>query len=142
MSISVRTLLKTTRLVVPSGMKLCSFNNISIRYNSTETKSYYKSWAELELPERQQFIKEFVKNYKKQFPKSKTNLSLKMLSLDMDKFEDSPAVFGIFYNDIYKELAREAGQSIIAQSVAAREENRFIHSTFKRLLIRKPSNIP
>ncbi|SMN22056.1 similar to Saccharomyces cerevisiae YMR252C Putative protein of unknown function [Maudiozyma saulgeensis] len=142
MKAPVGVLLKTNRLIMPLGTKVNRFNNIFIRYNTTQNKSHFKRWSELELPERQQFIKEFVKNYKKQFPKSRTNLSLKMLSLDMDKFEDSPAVFGIFYNDIYKELAKEAGQSAIVQSIAAREENRFTHHTFKKLLIRKPTNIP
>lgn len=127
----------------PTYLKtLYGFSRISMRFNSQLVSPHYKRWSELELPERQLFIKEFVKNYKKQFPKSRTNLSLKMLSLDMDKFEDSPAVFGIFYNDILKELAKEAGQSVVAQSVANREENRFVHHTFKRLIIRKPTNIP
>lgn len=131
------TLLNSTSL-----KPLYRLNGLLIRCNSHVVSPHYKRWSELDLPERQLFIKEFVKNYKKQFPKSRTNLSLKMLSLDMDKFEDSPAVFGIFYNDILKELAKEAGQSVVAEAAANREENRFVHHSFKRLLIRKPTNIP
>ncbi|KAG0667888.1 hypothetical protein C6P45_005255 [Maudiozyma exigua] len=133
---------RITRLNSTSLKPLYRLNRLFMRCNSQMVSRHYKRWSELNLPERQLFIKEFVKNYKKQFPKSRTNLSLKMLSLDMDKFEDSPAVFGIFYNDILKELAKEAGQTVVAELAANREENRFVHHTFKRLLVRKPTNIP
>lgn len=101
----------------------------------------FKKWSELELAERQDFIKAFVKNYKKLFPQSKTNLSLKTLSMDMDKFEDSPAVFGIFYNDICKELYKEATPDAAAKKTPPGSENRFVHHSFQKLLYRRTTNI-
>ncbi|CAI4048811.1 hypothetical protein SKDZ_13G3780 [Saccharomyces kudriavzevii ZP591] len=94
----------------------------------------YKKWHELDMLQKQEFIQRFVKNYRHQYPSSKTNVSLKGLSIGMDEHNDSPSVFGIFYNDIWKSFKseqREPGNDGI------RTGNRFSHPRFKQLLIQR-----
>ncbi|CCD27258.1 Mlo1p NDAI_0K00670 [Naumovozyma dairenensis CBS 421] len=67
----------------------------------------YKKWYELTLKEKHQFINSFVENYKLHYPSSKTNVSLKALALGIDEYQDSPSVFGIFYNDIWLRRVKE-----------------------------------
>ena len=96
----------------------------------------YKKWQELDMHQKQEFIQRFVKNYRHQYPSSKTNVSLKGLIIGMDEHNDSPSVFGIFYNDIWKSLKNEpenAGSGLIR----TRSGNRFSHPSFRQLLIRK-----
>lgn len=109
------------------------------RFQSTHVGPGFRKWSELKLSERQDFIKGFVKNYKKLFPQSKTNLSLKTLSMDMDKFEDSPSVFGIFYNDIHKETLKDAASNASVNTPSAGSDNRFVHPSFHKLLYRNPT---
>lgn len=85
-----------------------------------ENPSIYKEWYELTTKEKQKFIKDFVKNYKTHYPGSRTNVSLKGLAMGMDEYEDSPSVFGIFYNDIWK----------LQESTAANEKNKKYETHF------------
>lgn len=86
----------------------------------------FKKWYELDMIEKQRFIKRFVDNYKVQYPSSKTNVSLKGLSVGMDEHHDSPSVFGIFYDDIWT-IVNKTGKST----------GRFGHNSFHKLLIKK-----
>ncbi|AAS54278.1 AGL213Wp [Eremothecium gossypii ATCC 10895] len=100
----------------------------------------YKQWHELGLDEQQRFARDFVENYRAQYPGSKTNVSLRGLTLNMEEHGDAPAVFGIFYNDIWRlRQQREAalygaGQRVPAGS-AVREHGRFAHESFHDLLV-------
>ncbi|AET38390.1 Mlo1p Ecym_2680 [Eremothecium cymbalariae DBVPG len=102
--------------------------------------SSFKKWHDLTVPERQQFVNDFVENYKKQYPGSKTNVSLKGLALDMKGFGDAPAVFGIFYNDIwmlrkqkYEMLYTNIDNSYLRNNI--KEHGRFSHESFHDLLV-------
>lgn len=97
--------------------------------------SPYKRWYELNLKEKQSFIHHFVNNYKTRYPGSKTNVSLKGLASGMDAHNDSPSVFGIFYNDIWRVVSK-CGSSENAKT-NCKKGNRFNHDSFHRLLIRK-----
>ncbi|CAI4035721.1 hypothetical protein SMKI_13G3720 [Saccharomyces mikatae IFO 1815] len=94
----------------------------------------FKKWHELSMSQKQEFIQRFVKNYKHQYPSSKTNVSLKGLCIGMDEHNDSPSVFGIFYNDIWKKFKNEQPGS---KNDDTKSGNRFSHPSFKHLLIQK-----
>ena len=47
----------------------------------------FKKWHELNMSQKQEFIQRFVKNYRHQYPSSKTNVSLKGLSIGMDEHQ-------------------------------------------------------
>ncbi|KAK5961827.1 Mlo1p PWA37_000707 [Arxiozyma heterogenica] len=103
-------------------------NKLPIRYSQFIVEKYeYKRWYELKGSEKEDFIQNFVKNYQKHYPKSKTNLSLKELSIDKKTFHDSPCVFGVFYDDIWK--CRQYGSS--------NNNTRFQHPNFINLLIKR-----
>lgn len=101
----------------------------------------YKKWSGLSIREKQTFVTEFVENYRVQYPGSKTNVSLKGLSLDMEKFNDAPSVFGIFYNDIWQLLKKskdalylnDTKKPIIRNDI--KETGRFSHESFYELLV-------
>ncbi|CCF56680.1 hypothetical protein KAFR_0B03840 [Kazachstania africana CBS 2517] len=117
------------RIPLTTGKGFCRYYS-KTNINNT---SKYKRWFELTKTEKQSFIRAFVDNYKKQYPKSRTNLSLRELSNDMTKFDDSPSVFGIFYNDIWKEVTNTSKSD--GSNKHAQGDSRFAHPTFKTLLI-------
>ena len=92
-------------------------------YSANANSSRFKSWDELSLAERQEFVRQLTSKYKEIWPCSKTNLSLHTLSDGMEEFEDSPAVFGIFYNDILDEKHSA--------------DSRFAHPSFRELLVKR-----
>lgn len=94
----------------------------------------FKKWHELNMSQKQEFIQLFVKNYRHQYPSSKTNVSLKGLSIGMDEHNDSPSVFGIFYNDIWKSFKNE---QLGTNNDNMKSGSRFSHPSFKQLLIQK-----
>ncbi|CAR21994.1 Mlo1p [Lachancea thermotolerans CBS 6340] len=102
----------------------------------------YKKWVDLETSQRQQFIKGFVENYRKQYPGSKTNVSLKGLALGMEDHADAPTVFGIFYDDIWG-LCKKSKESLYSGEKSAAQRNdikqtgRFGHESFYDLLVGK-----
>lgn len=109
---------------------------IGKRANSS---SSFRKWSNLSTYERQRFVTQFVNNYKEQYPGSKTNVSLKGLALDMEKFDDAPSVFGIFYNDIW-ELFHLRRNAIYSEKSTDKKESqkkygRFGHSSFLDLLV-------
>ncbi|CDO92440.1 unnamed protein product [Kluyveromyces dobzhanskii CBS 2104] len=112
-------------------------NTTSKRFNSTFN---FRRWAELNTGEKQRFVTDFVENYKRQYPGSKTNVSLKGLAMDMEKHNDAPSVFGIFYNDIW-EISKARKESIygsgkhINRNDLIKDYGRFGHETFHELLI-------
>lgn len=61
-----------------------------------------RSWKSLTLKQKQTFINRFTANYRTLYPGSKTNVSLAALKLDMEQFDDAPALFGVFYEDLRK----------------------------------------
>ncbi|AGO13662.1 AaceriAGL213Wp [[Ashbya] aceris (nom. inval.)] len=99
----------------------------------------YKQWRELSLGEQQRFARDFVENYRTQYPGSKTNVSLRGLTLNMEEHGDAPAVFGIFYNDIWRlRQQRQAalyGEGQQSPGSAVREHGRFAHESFHDLLV-------
>ncbi|QLG73555.1 hypothetical protein HG535_0F00650 [Zygotorulaspora mrakii] len=95
--------------------------------------SPYKKWYELSLHEKQLFIRTFVDNYKRHYPGSKTNVSLRGLATGMDAHSDSPSVFGVFYNDIWGTVSRPPK----AELATSNKRNRFNHPSFCTLLIKK-----
>ena len=108
--------------------KIKRYNNLPIGYSQFISKEYkYKRWYELKRYEKEDFIQNFVKNYQKHYPKSKTNISLRELSNDKKNFQDSPCMFGIFYDDIWK--CRRYGRS--------NSNIRFQHSNFINLLVKR-----
>lgn len=111
-------------------------NTFSKRYNSSFR---FKRWAELTTAEKQKFVTDFVENYKKQYPGSKTNVSLRGLVMDMERYNDAPSVFGIFYNDIW-EITKARKESLyggkqIDRRNLIKDYGRFGHETFHELLI-------
>ncbi|CCK72134.1 Mlo1p KNAG_0J00510 [Huiozyma naganishii CBS 8797] len=96
--------------------------------SSQPLATHYKRWYQLQLSEKQQFITRFVHNYKVQYPRSKTNVSLRELSHGMDQFQDSPSVFGIFYEDIWRRALEQGGP---------RTGSRFDHPSFLKLLVER-----
>lgn len=89
----------------------------------------YKRWYELQREEKKAFIKDFVHNYQQQYPDSKTNISLKELVRDKNEYRDSPCVFGIFYEDIWKIKRYEEFKST--------RNKRFKHPSFQNLLVKR-----
>ncbi|XBW35474.1 hypothetical protein QEN19_001047 [Hanseniaspora menglaensis] len=59
-----------------------------------------RPWKSLTIKQKQTFINKFTGNYRKLYPGSKTNVSFAALKLDMEQFDDAPALFGIFYEDL------------------------------------------
>ncbi|SCU89159.1 LAME_0E02410g1_1 [Lachancea meyersii CBS 8951] len=100
----------------------------------------YKKWSDLSLYQQQDFVKGFVENYKKQYPGSKTNVSLKGLSIGMKDHADAPAVFGIFYNDVWN-LCKKSKENLYSGAKQALQRNdikqtgRFGHESFYDLLV-------
>ncbi|CEP62834.1 Mlo1p LALA0_S06e04896g [Lachancea lanzarotensis] len=100
----------------------------------------FKKWSDLSLKQQQTFVKGFVDNYKKQYPGSKTNVSLQGLSIDMENHQDAPAVFGIFYNDVW-DLCKKSKQNLYSKDVNALQRNdikltgRYGHESFYDLLV-------
>ena len=103
--------------------RVTSLSTATRFYSANANSSKFKSWDELSLAEKQEFVRQLTSKYKEIWPCSKTNLSLHTLSDGMEEFEDSPAVFGIFYNDIL-------GEKHSADS-------RFAHPSFKELLVKR-----
>ncbi|SCU97414.1 LADA_0H06172g1_1 [Lachancea dasiensis] len=100
----------------------------------------YKKWIHLSLPQKQDFVKGFVENYRKQYPGSKTNVSLRGLALDMEGHGDAPSVFGIFYDDVW-ELCKKSKEGLYSEERQALQRNdikqtgRFGHESFYDLLV-------
>lgn len=112
------------KIVIPSPWFSSNSSSSSYPCPNVCTTNTFKSWYELSVQEKQRFINGFVENYRIQYPGSKTNVSLKGLSNGMDEHRDSPSVFGIFYNDIWKNV-----------NTANKNCHRFKHPSFHRLLI-------
>lgn len=87
--------------------------------------SKFRRWHELNLDEQHEFIHKFAENYKRQYPSSKTNVSIKGLMNDMEKYRDSPSVFGIFYNSICDYIDH------------GRDNGRFSHESFHSIVNRR-----
>lgn len=100
------------------------FRHSTRAYNRLNSEAYLK-WFELTTDKKQEFVKGFVKNYAERYPFSSTNVSLRVLSCGMDKYHDSPSVFGIFYNDI------------LHMDIAIDATHRFAHPSFRDLLYTK-----
>ncbi|SCU83488.1 LAFA_0D03906g1_1 [Lachancea sp. 'fantastica'] len=100
----------------------------------------FKKWSDLSLNQQQNFVKGFVENYKKQYPGSKTNVSLQGLSIGMEAHGDAPAVFGIFYNDVWN-LCKKSKDSLYSNEAKALQRNdikqtgRYGHESFYDLLV-------
>ena len=77
--------------------------------------------------EKKVFIQRFVLNYQMQYPESKTNISLKELAVNREEYKDTPSVFGIFYDDIWKNKRYGTVDS----------NKRFHHACFKNLLVKR-----
>ncbi|CAL9736066.1 hypothetical protein MOSE0_J01090 [Monosporozyma servazzii] len=101
---------------------------LPICYTQFISEEYkYKRWYELKPEEKRVFVQQFVYNYQKQYPESKTNLSLKELAVNKEIYKDAPSVFGIFYDDIWKN--KRSGMD--------NYNKRFYHFSFKRLLVER-----
>ncbi|SCV01747.1 LANO_0F13322g1_1 [Lachancea nothofagi CBS 11611] len=100
----------------------------------------FKKWADLNLSQKQEFVQGFVENYRKQYPGSKTNVSLKGLSIGMENHGDAPAVFGIFYDDVWG-LCKKSKEALYSQEEQIVRRNdikqtgRFGHESFYDLLV-------
>ncbi|KAL3230191.1 hypothetical protein RNJ44_01554 [Nakaseomyces bracarensis] len=93
--------------------------------SSARYLSKFRRWHELNLDEQHDFINKFADTYKQHYPSSKTNVSIKGLMNDMEKYRDSPSVFGIFYNSICDYIDH------------GRDNGRFSHKSFQNLVIQR-----
>ncbi|CUS21462.1 LAQU0S03e03158g1_1 [Lachancea quebecensis] len=112
--------------------------------NRCQSTFAYKRWADLSTPQKQHFIKDFVENYRRQYPGSKTNVSLKGLALGMEEHADAPAVFGIFYDDIWGLCKKTkeslySGEKRTAQRNDIKQTGRYGHESFYDLLVESES---
>jgi len=73
-----------------------SFHSSKIMFQSAD----FKKWAQLDVPEKQKFIRSFVDLFKEKNPCSKSNVMYKSLASGMEEYDDTPYVFGILYNEI------------------------------------------
>ncbi|KAL6950133.1 hypothetical protein ACO0QE_000809 [Hanseniaspora vineae] len=89
----------------------------------------FRVWNKLSLLERQRFSTKFVQNYKKLYPGSKTNVSLNAMIVDMATYQDVPAIFQVFYNDISKLEMNE--------TLSRDTYGRFSHPSFVKLLYKE-----
>lgn len=88
--------------------------------------SPYKKWFELSKNEKDVFVTTFRDIYKNRYPASGTNSKLHtLLPKTQDPF-DTPSLFGIFYDDIWKVVNR-----------TNRNNHRFSDQSFRGLLVRR-----
>lgn len=88
--------------------------------------SPYKRWYELSLAEKQFFVSTFRVIFRNRYPASGTNSTLHLLSRSAGDHHDSPSVFGIFYEDIWK-----------VENRTGRDNHRFSDQAFRSLLVRR-----
>lgn len=88
--------------------------------------SPYKRWYELSPPEKQLFVSAFSVIFRSRYPASGTSSKLHVLSPPSVDHHDSPSVFGIFYEDIWK-----------VENRTGRNNHRFSDQSFRSLLVRR-----
>lgn len=88
--------------------------------------SPYKKWFELSTIEKDVFVSTFRDIYRNRYPASGTNSKLHMLLPRTHDPYDTPSLFGIFYDDIWKVVNR-----------TNRDNHRFSDQSFKSLLVRR-----
>ncbi|GAV55925.1 hypothetical protein ZYGR_0AZ00960 [Zygosaccharomyces rouxii] len=88
--------------------------------------SPYKKWFELSKIEKDVFVSTFRDIYKNRYPASGTNSKLHTLLPRTHDPHDTPSLFGIFYDDIWKVVNR-----------TNRDNHRFSDESFRGLLVRR-----